>query len=138
MKSTFLPTDPYLFRVLKRSAVALMALLLLFAAWLPAPLQGPADPSRSPDSVKAAWFLVWIQELVSYSNLLIYPVMAVGIGFLLLPFFPRVQRAEFASWFAADRRVVTMVVLGILLLIVLLTLIALFFRGDNWQFVFVF
>ena len=61
------------------------AVLLLLAALVPAPLETPADPAHAPNPAKSAWFLLWIQELVSYSTLaagegLVVSVNA-GIGY---------------------------------------------------------
>lgn len=138
MKPSELPTDPYLFRPLKKAFAALALVLLVGSLWLPAPLQDPAADERVPNPVKAAWFLVWVQELVSYSNLWIYALVVVGLGFFLLPFLPGVGQAERASWLPADQRLVNGLTLMTFTVIVLLTLVAIFFRGENWQFVLAF
>lgn len=128
-----LPSDPYLFRLIKRSAAGFVAFVFLSAAWLPAPLQEAATVGQVPESVKAAWFLAWVQELVSYSNIFIYLVLAVCLGFFFLPFLPGVSRVEKASWFPADQRVVNAVTMCVFCLILLLTIVAIFFRGAQWQ-----
>ena len=51
------------------------------ALFVPAPLQGPADPSRVPNPVKSAWFLLWTQELVSWSKELVHPMVLLLVAF---------------------------------------------------------
>ncbi|MHB9099540.1 MAG: selenite/tellurite reduction operon b-type cytochrome membrane protein ExtQ, partial [Syntrophales bacterium] len=59
--------------------------MLILAVFITAPLQAPADISRVPNPVKSAWFLLWIQELVSYSKYFAYLVAVIAGLFLALP-----------------------------------------------------
>ena len=56
----------------------LIAFLVILAIFILAPLDGPADIASVPNPIKSAWFLLWIQELVSYSNYLVYPIIFLG------------------------------------------------------------
>ena len=76
MKNGFVKSSPHFFRLIFRSFWLLLVSLLLLALFVPAPLQTAADPSTTPNPAKSAWFLLWIQELVSWSRLMIWPVMA--------------------------------------------------------------
>lgn len=109
--------------------------LLLLAALIPAPLQEGATPAVPPNPVKSAWFLLWIQELVSYSRLTIYPVLGFGCLFLLLPWLPGSTHLQRACWFPREQRGINLLTVASLAAIVVLTVIALFFRGKNWSFV---
>ena len=64
----YVHSDPHFFRLIKVAMAFGLVLLLLLAAVIPAPLEGPADISRVPNPVKSAWFLMWIQELVMVVN----------------------------------------------------------------------
>ncbi|NTV49560.1 MAG: cytochrome B6 [Geobacteraceae bacterium] len=131
---TYLKSSPHFFRLIKRSLLLCMAFLLLLAALIPAPLQEPAKLSVVPNPVKSAWFLLWIQELVSYRVWLIYPVMLGGILFVAMPWL--IGRApERAVWFGPRHRTIAVLVLVLSMGILLLTLIGLFFRGENWALV---
>jgi len=131
---TYLKSSPHFFRLIKRSFCLCTALLLLLAALIPAPLQEPAKLSVEPNPVKSAWFLLWIQELVSYRVWLIYPVMLGGMLFVAMPWL--IGRApERAVWFGPRHRAIAVPVLIVFLGMLLLTLIGLFFRGENWAFV---
>ncbi|MFA5515434.1 MAG: selenite/tellurite reduction operon b-type cytochrome membrane protein ExtQ [Desulfuromonadales bacterium] len=131
----YLRSSPHFFRPVKRAFVLAVATLLLLAFFVPAPLQGPADPGRVPNPVKSAWFLLWTQEVVSYSTLLIYPGMVLFLLFLLLPWLPGTRQSERARWLPPEQWPASLLTVGAFAAILLLTLIAAFFRGENWSFV---
>lgn len=132
MKGGFVKSAPRFFRLISRSFWLLLAALLVLAAFVPAPLQIAADPAITPNPAKSAWFLLWTQELVSYSRWMIYPIMVLGLVFLLLPWLPGQTRVHHASWFPAGQHVVSLLTLLVFIAILLLTIIALFLRGPNW------
>jgi len=130
----YLKSSPHFFLLIKRSFLLCTGLLLLFAALIPAPLQEPATLAIVPNPVKSAWFLLWIQELVSYRVWLIYLVMLGGMLFVAMPWL--IGRApERAVWFGPRHRTIALAVLVLFVGMLLLTLIGLFFRGENWAFV---
>lgn len=126
------PSDPRFFRVVKRAFEATIAGLLLLAFAVPAPLQGPADPGRVPNPVKSAWFLLWTQELVSYSGLLVYLLLAFLVAFLFLPWWPGTRAAVRARWFPPGQWPATVATALVFGGILALTVVAAFFRGVNW------
>jgi hypothetical protein len=134
----FLPSSPFFFRIIKRAMVALVGVLFFLGMVIPAPLEGPANIADVPNPVKAAWFFLWVQELASYSKYLVYAVMLVGVYFLLLPYHPGVPEAKKAEWLPKDQQVVNIVTIAALLFVTVLTVIAGFFRGENWAFVYPF
>ncbi len=133
MKRGFVKSSPRFFRLITRSLLLFAACLLVLARFVPAPLQLAANPALTPNPVKSAWFLLWIQELVSYSRLAIYPVMLLGLLFLLLPWLPGSSHLPRARWFAPEQRWVNLLAVCVFCAIVALTIVALFFRGKNWS-----
>lgn len=125
-------SSPHFFRLIKRSTGWFYAGLLIGALLIPAPLMEPAEIGVVPNPVKAAWFLLWIQELVSYSTYLIYPVTGVVFFYLFLPYLSGAVEIEAAEWFPRKQRVVNLVVVGTFLAILGWTVVAMFFRGENW------
>ena len=121
--------------MIKRALVLLIGVLLLLAFIVPAPLQNPGNLEKSPNPAKAAWFFLWIQELVSYSTHLIYIIMLVGLGFFLFFYLPGISEAKQAKWLPKDQQWINIVTLLTFLGILALTIIAMFFRGGNWAFV---
>jgi hypothetical protein len=135
MKHDYVKSDPTFFRMILLSMGLCAAVLLLLAWFIAAPLQEAADLSRVPNPSRSAWFLLWMQELVSYSNTFVYLIIALGGFFCLLPWLPRTQVATWATWFPKDQWPINLVTGISFALIVLLTIIALYFRGENWSFV---
>ncbi|PKN56861.1 MAG: cytochrome B6 [Deltaproteobacteria bacterium HGW-Deltaproteobacteria-14] len=111
------------------------AALLIAAAFVPAPLTARADLGDVPNPVKAAWFLVWIQEVVSYAVEAIYLVGFAALAVLLLPYLDRAPHAPAARWFSPERRPLHVIGLTLVLAVLAWTVIGLFFRGPDWQLV---
>jgi len=131
----YLPSSPYFFRPVKVAFAAVVAALLLLAWLFPAPLQEAADFARVPNPARSAWFLLWMQELVSYSSLMVYLIASIAVFFALLPWLPGLKPAQRACWLPSDQRLVNWVALLVFAGIVALTVIAMFFRGGNWSLV---
>lgn len=136
MKNGFVKSSPGFFRLISRSMCALAVSLLALAALVPAPLQEQANPAVTPNPAKSAWFLLWIQELVSWSRFMIYPVTLLGILFLLLPWLPIGSHIHRARWFPREQQTVSVITIITAAAIVVLTALAMFFRGSNWSLVF--
>ncbi|MCM0082143.1 cytochrome B6 [Geomonas sp. Red32] len=133
MKRGFVKSSPHFFRPVGRALLLLVVLLAALAPFIPAPLQEAADPAHTPNPVKAAWFLLWIQELVSHSRLMIYPVLAGALFFLFLPWLPGQLRVNRATWFPRELRWINLATVTVFVAIVVLTVVALYFRGENWS-----
>ena len=130
----YVNSSPFFFRLIRWSFWSCTLILLLLALVFPAPLQEHAQLAVVPNPAKSAWFLLWIQELVSYDVRLIYLVIAGVLLFVLLPWLQK-RVIDRAVWFGSGHRMIASVVMAAFLLIVLLTLIAFYFRGKNWDFV---
>ena len=116
----------------------LVTLLLLSVAALiwDAPLEGPADPSHPPNPAKAPWYFLGLQEMVSYDAFwggVGIPGVLVLLAFLA-PYLERRRGGE-GVWFHPSRSAANWTFMGIMLLLMALTLIGTFFRGQNWDFV---
>lgn len=126
------PSSPHFFRLI-RHGLLVIAVFLLAAAWLvPAPLETAADPMRAPNPAKSAWFLLWLQELVSHGTGWMYGVLVLAGLMVALPWL-RHTTGERAAWFQPGERVVGAVVVTLFALVVALTATGLFLRGENWQ-----
>lgn len=130
--SESVPSSPHFFRLIRRGLLVI-AVFLLAAAWLvPAPLETAADPMRPPNPAKSAWFLLWIQELVSHGTAWMYAVLLLAGLFTALPWLRR-STGQRAAWFQPGERLVGAVVVALVALVVALTATGLFLRGENWQ-----
>jgi hypothetical protein len=135
MMRGYVRSSPFFFRRIGIAMTLLLLVLLVLAAFLPAPLQEPGNMARVPNPVKSAWFLLWIQELVSYSSYLIYAVLTLAISCILLPWLAGSESSQHAVWLQRGLLPVSLVTLLVVTVISALTVISLFFRGENWAFV---
>ena len=71
--------------------VIVFALILAAAVFINAPLEEPANPTHPPNPAKAPWYLLGLQELVSYSALiggvLIPGLIVVGLMLIRVSIF---------------------------------------------------
>ena len=135
MMRGYVRSSPGFFRLIKIAMALLILLLLVLAALVPAPLQEPANLARVPNPVKSAWFLLWIQELVSYSKYLIYAVLALAAGLTMLPWLGGEGGPQHAAWLGREQLPVSVAALAAFVVIGALTAVGLYFRGENWAFV---
>ena len=134
-RDDYIRTNPHFFRLIGWAAAGGTLALLLLALLLPAPLQEPANPAVVPNPVKAGWFLLWIQEMVSWSAAWIYPVLAASIWLVGLPWFGRRISAGYAVWWPQERRGSSLIFVVALAMVLLLTAVGLWLRGENWALV---
>lgn len=128
----FVSTNPTFFKLIKRAMMAIILVVVVLAALLSAPLLPPADISRVPNPSRAAWFLIWMQELVSYTKYAIYPILLAASLLAALPWLPGIKPAQKASWWPQDQRLVNWLSVLAFAIIIVLTVVALYFRGENW------
>jgi quinol-cytochrome oxidoreductase complex cytochrome b subunit len=57
------------------AGLGLVAILLLFASFVDAPLAEPANPAMSPNPAKAAWYFLGLQELLMH----LHPVIVICV-----------------------------------------------------------
>ena len=82
-------TIPHLVRKELIYALGWVAVLLVFAMLVPAPLEGIADPNISPNPAKAPWYFLGLQELLLHFHPLVAGVflpLLAALGIFLLPF----------------------------------------------------
>jgi hypothetical protein len=130
--SRYVRSSPHFFRPVGRALLAGVAVLLLLAWLVPAPLETPADPAHAPNPAKSAWFLLWIQELVSHGTGFVYVALALAAGLVALPWLP-LPPIPSARWLPPEHRWLTVVVLLAAALVLALTFTGLFFRGPDWR-----
>jgi quinol-cytochrome oxidoreductase complex cytochrome b subunit len=83
-------TIPNLVRIEFAAATVVIAGVLLFSMFIPAPLNELADPLNSPNPAKAAWYFLGLQELLLHMDALAAMAL-VGIVLLGLILVPRLD-----------------------------------------------
>lgn len=117
-------------------AVAVIVALHVVSLVFTAPLEGMADPTRTPNPAKAPWYFLGLQELVSYSALIggvLVPSVVVA-ALVVLPYVDR-RPEGVGRWFAPERRVANTIFTTLSAIAIVLTVIGTFFRGPNWSWV---
>ena len=111
-------TFPHL---LLREVVAFLALAILLSVMsllFDAPLEGIADPSRTPNPAKAPWYFLGVQELLRYYTPVVAGVLLPSlciIALAVIPYF-RVNIERPALWESAPMRRLALLWLAIVAL----------------------
>ncbi len=81
-------TIPHLVRCEAVYALVWTALLVGWAMWVPAPLEGIANPNVSPNPAKAPWYFAGLQELLLHFHPLIAAILIPSAALLALATLP--------------------------------------------------
>lgn len=122
------------FRELLCMLVVTLAFILL-SVLFNAPLEGQANPTRTPNPAKAPWYFVGLQELLVYFDPWIAGVsipLLIIIGLSAIPYLDP-NRQETGSYVFRGRGFAQTVFLGGLVLWFLLIVVGYFFRGPSWS-----
>ena len=104
-KAERVTTVPHLVQPELVFALVAIAGLLLWAMWVPAPLEELADPDHAPNPAKAAWYLLGLQELLLHFHPLIAAVVipALALGTLALLPYLDADMDSVGIWFRSRR-----------------------------------
>jgi len=139
-------SSPNLTRRLAVVVLGTFVITALLALIVPAPLEGPANPSVTPNPAKAPWYFLWLQELVTDTtvNLGGYTINGALIGgivipglvvlaLLAVPYLDRSPAQAVGVWWAGQRRRVNLIFLAAVLVVLLLTIVGTYLRGPYWN-----
>jgi quinol-cytochrome oxidoreductase complex cytochrome b subunit len=98
-------TLPHLVSIEFVFALVMIALIVLWASWIDAPLEEAANPDHSPNPAKAAWYFMGLQELLLHFHpvfaAIVVPGLALG-GLAALPYLRFDSDAE-GIWFRSHK-----------------------------------
>jgi hypothetical protein len=117
--------------------IAAAALLAVWAIALPAPLEGPANPTVSPNPSKAPWYFLGLQEMLVYFDPWLAGVMfptAILVGFMCIPYIDRNRKGLGYYTYNERRTAINIFMFYWLVLWVFLIIVGTFLRGPNWNF----
>lgn len=129
------PVFPRLLQIEVLWLLAALIVLLALSTVVDAPLLNVANAEHPPNPVKAPWYFVGLQELVSYSAIwggIVIPVLLTSF-LTALPYIER-GTSGVGLWFPSERRNMIAIVTLFMLTVVGFTLIGTYFRGPNWRF----
>ena len=128
---------PYLIFIEFVVALAYAAGLVLWALFLKAPLEQPANPTVSPNPSKAPWYFLGLQEMLVYFDPWIAGVLLptfIIIGLCAIPYLDKDPSTSGYYSFKARRGPITAYLFGFWILWILLIITGTFLRGPNWNF----
>jgi quinol-cytochrome oxidoreductase complex cytochrome b subunit len=116
VKAERVTTIPNLVRKELIFALGWIAVILIFSMFVPAPLEGIADPNVSPNPAKAPWYFLGLQELLLHFHPLVAGILLPSLamlGIFLLPFLD-INTASVGIYFRSRRgRSLTLLALGL-------------------------
>ncbi len=128
---------PYLIFIEFVIALAYAVVLVLWAIFLKAPLEQPANPTVSPNPSKAPWYFLGLQEMLVYFDPWIAGVLLptfIILGLCAIPYIDRDPSTSGYYSFKARRGPIVSYLFGFWILWILLIIMGTFLRGPNWNF----
>jgi hypothetical protein len=129
-------TWPHLVRNEFLISIAIMLLLIVWSLLSDAPLEEPANPTRTPNPSKAPWYFLGLQEMLVFFDPwhagVVLPSFII-LGLMVIPFIDINPRGNgYYCW--KDRRWELLTfIMGFHILWVSLIIIGTFLRGPGWN-----
>lgn len=111
--------------------------LILWAIYLRAPLEEPANPSVTPNPSKAPWYFLGLQEMLVYYDPwyagVVLPLIII-FGLMAIPYIDNNPKGNGYYTFAERKFAITLFLYGYLALWVFMIITGTFLRGPGWNF----
>lgn len=129
-------TWPHLVRAEFLMALFVIVALTLWSITIDAPLEEPANPTRTPNPSKAPWYFLGLQEMLVYFDPwhagVVLPSLII-VGLMVIPFIDINPKGNGYYCFRERRYEILTFVLGFHILWVVMIIIGTFFRGPGWN-----
>jgi hypothetical protein len=116
------------------ASLAMTAFLLVFSAFVNAPLLGTANPNLTPNPSKAPWYFLGLQELLTMFHPMVAGVTIPGMGIFGLMFAGYIDRNP--SHKPEDRKFAIALFTLFMMFWATLVIVGSFFRGEGFNFIF--
>ncbi len=130
-------TWPHLVRNEFIAGVLALIFLSVWSIVIDAPLEEPANPTRTPNPSKAPWYFLGLQEMLVYFDPWIAGVVLpslIIVGLMVIPYIDINPKGAGYYTFRERKFAVGMFCFGFLILWISLIAIGVFFRGPGWNF----
>jgi hypothetical protein len=111
--------------------------LILWAIYLRAPLEEPANPAATPNPSKAPWYFLGLQEMLVYYDPwyagVVLPTIII-IGLMAIPYIDTNPKGNGYYTFSERKVAITTFFVGYLALWVFMIITGTFLRGPGWNF----
>ncbi|MGI9178159.1 MAG: hypothetical protein ACR2IT_09930 [Pirellulales bacterium] len=117
--------------------VAVSAFLLVWAIFLPAPLEEPASSVKTPNPSKAPWYFLGLQEMLVYFDPwyagVVLPSLVI-FGLMAMPYLDFNKKGN--GYYSIEERKFSYLTyqFGFFVLWITLIILGTFLRGPNWNF----
>ena len=129
-------TWPHLVRGEFLCAIFVVVVLTLWSLMIDAPLEEPANPTRTPNPSKAPWYFLGLQEMLVYFDPwhagVVLPSLII-VGLMMIPFIDINPNGNGYYTFKERKYEILTFFLGFHILWVSMIIIGTFFRGPGWN-----
>jgi hypothetical protein len=129
-------TWPHLVRLEFLCAILVVVLLLVWSLLVDAPLEEPANPTRTPNPSKAPWYFLGLQEMLVFFDPwhagVVLPTFII-IGLMVIPYIDINPKGNGYYTFAERKFELLTYFFGFHVLWVSLIIIGTFLRGPGWN-----
>jgi hypothetical protein len=129
-------TWPHLVRMEFLCALFVMVALTLWGLVVDAPLEEPANPTRTPNPSKAPWYFLGLQEMLVYFDPwhagVVLPSLII-VGLMVIPYIDINPKGSGYYCFKDRKWEILTFIFGFHILWVSIIIIGTFFRGPGWN-----
>jgi Cytochrome b(C-terminal)/b6/petD len=129
-------TWPHLVRAEFICAILVMVLLIVWSLLVDAPLEEPANPTRTPNPSKAPWYFLGLQEMLVFFDPwhagVVLPSLII-VGLMVLPYIDINPKGNGYYCFLDRKYEIVTFFIGFHILWVSLIIIGTFLRGPGWN-----
>ncbi len=128
-------TWPYLVRLEMLVATITMALVTVWSIVVDAPLEEPANPTKTPNPSKAPWYFLGLQEILVYFDPWFAGVVLpsfIIVGLMIIPYIDINPKGNGYYCFRDRWFSISVFLFGFLVMWVSLIIVGTFFRGPGW------
>jgi hypothetical protein len=128
-------TWPYLVRLEMLVGTAVMAFMTVWSIVVDAPLEEPANPTKTPNPSKAPWYFLGLQEILVYFDPwfagVILPAFII-VGLMVIPYIDINPKGNGYYCFRDRWFAISTFLFGFLILWIVLIIMGTFIRGPGW------
>jgi hypothetical protein len=128
-------TWPYLVRLEMMVGTFVMAFMTIWSIVVDAPLEEPANPTKTPNPSKAPWYFLGLQELLVYFDPwfagVVLPSMII-VGLMIIPYIDVNPKGNGYYCFRDRWFAISTFLFGFLVLWISTVIIGTFIRGPGW------
>lgn len=128
-------TWPYLVRLEMLVGTAVMAFMTIWAIVVDAPLEEPANPTKTPNPSKAPWYFLGLQEILVYFDPwfagVVLPALII-VGLMVIPYIDINPKGNGYYCFKDRWFAISTFLFGFLVLWIVLIIMGTFIRGPGW------